>query len=183
MNHIILFANLGSDLAETAKSTAERFGLDAPHFIAQVISFSLVCACLVLFAYKPILKILAERRQQIADGLANAEKIKQELARTEALRREVLDQANVQAAKMIEEARAAAARVREQETQKAMAQAGQIVAKAREATATEYGRMLAELKQEVLTLVVRTTAAVTGKVLTAEDQQRLAEETRRQLAA
>jgi F-type H+-transporting ATPase subunit b len=43
--------------------------------------------------------------------------------------------------------------------------------------------MLAELKREVLSLVARTTAAVTGKVLTAQDQERLAEETRRQLAA
>jgi F-type H+-transporting ATPase subunit b len=57
------------------------------------------------------------------------------------------------------------------------------MAKAREATTIEHGRMLTELKQEVLALVVRTTSAVTGKVLTAEDQQRLAEETRRQLAA
>jgi hypothetical protein len=31
-------------------------------------------------------------------------------------------------------------------------------------------------------LVVQTTGVVAGKVLTAEDQQRLAEETRRQLA-
>jgi F-type H+-transporting ATPase subunit b len=183
MNHFILLASLGSDLAASAKSTAETFGLDWPHFIAQVVSFSLVCLCLFLFAYKPILNILAQRRQQIADGLANAEKIKQELARTEAMRQEVLDAANVQAAKLIEEARAAAARVREQETQKAIAQAGQIIAQAREATATEHGRMLAELKREVLGLVARTTAAVTGKVLTAADQERLAEETRRQLAA
>jgi len=183
MNHLILFASLGSDLAETARSTAEKFGLDAPHFIAQVISFSLVCLCLFLFAYKPILKVLAERRQQIADGLANADKIKQELARTEAMRKEVLVQANVQATALIEEARAAAARLREQETQKAIAQAGQIVAKARDATAVEHVRMLAELKQELLSLVVRATSAATGKVLTAEDQQRLAEETRRQLAA
>ena len=36
---------------------------------------------------------------------------------------------------------------------------------------------------EVGALVVRTTAAVTGKILTPQDQERLAEETRRQLAA
>jgi len=182
MNHFILFASLGSDLAETAKSTAEKFGLDWPHFIAQVISFGLVCVCLFLFAYKPILKILAERRQQIADGLANAEKIKQELARTETLRAEVLDQANVQATKLIEEARAAAARVQEQETQKAIAQAEQIIAKARDATTLEHARMLVDLKREVGRLVVRTTGVVTGKVLTPDDQRRLAEETQRQLA-
>jgi hypothetical protein len=49
--------------------------------------------------------------------------------------------------------------------------------KAREAAASDHTRMLAELKQEVGRLVVETTAAVTGKILTAEDQQRLAEET------
>ena len=43
--------------------------------------------------------------------------------------------------------------------------------------------MLAELKREVGRLVVETTAAVTGKVLTPEDQRRLAEETARQLTS
>ena len=183
MTHLIFFGSIGSDLAQTATTTAETFGLDWPHFIAQVISFSLVAFLLIKFAYKPILTVLAERRQRIADGLANADKIKQELARTEAMQREVLDKANVQANKLIEEARAAAARVQEQETQKAIAQAEQIVSKAREAAALERQRMLTDLKREVVTLVVQTTGVVAGKVLTAEDQQRLAEETRRQLAA
>jgi F-type H+-transporting ATPase subunit b len=43
--------------------------------------------------------------------------------------------------------------------------------------------MLADLKREVGRLVIRTTATVTGKVLTADDQKRLAEETARQLAS
>jgi F-type H+-transporting ATPase subunit b len=183
MNHLIIFAGIGGDLANTAENIGKTFSWDLPHFIAQVVSFVIVCAALAMFAYKPILQVLAERRQRIAEGLDNAEKIKQELARTQAMRDEVLDKANAQANKMIEEARAAAARVHEQETQKAVAQAEQIMAKAREAAAIEHGRMLTELKQEVLALVVKTTSAVTGKVLTPGDQQRLAEETRRQLAA
>ena len=176
---MILFGSLGS----MARDTAETFGWDWPHFIAQCISFAIVAGLLTKFAYKPILTVLAERRQRIADGLAHADQIKQELARTEAMQREVLDKANVQANKLIEEARAAAARVQEQETQKAIAQAEQIVSKAREAAALERQRMLTDLKREVVTLVVQTTGAVAGKILTAEDQQRLAEETRRQLAA
>ena len=110
-------------------------------------------------------------------------KIKAELARTEAQRQEVMAQANAQATKFIEEARAAAARLQEQETQKAIAAAEQIMAKAREAAAQDHDRMLAELKREVGRLVVQTTAAVTGKILTPEDQRRLAEETARQLTA
>ena len=45
----------------------------------------------------------------------------------------------------------------------------------------ERTQMLAELKREVGQLVLRTTASVTGKVLTSDDQRRLSEETARQL--
>src|SRR5882724_10640774 len=85
--------------------------------------------------------------------------------------------------RVIEEARGIAGRVREQETQRAQAAAEQIVLKARDAAAQEHTRMMAELRREVGRLVVRTTAAVIGKILTPEDQRRLAEETTRELTA
>ena len=175
MNGLILLAQAGG--GGPVQEIARTFGVDWAHLIAQIISFGLVCLVLHRYAYKPVLGMLAARREEIAQGLANAEKIKAELARTEAQRQEVLSQANAQATKLIEEARAAAARVQAQETQKAVAAAEQIMLKAREATAQDHARMLAELKREVGRLVVQTAAAVTGKVLTPEDQQRLAEAT------
>lgn len=159
------------------------FGVNWPHLLAQVVSFCIVCLVLSRFAYRPILKMLEVRRQQIAQGLANAEQIRAELARTEAQRQEVLAQANDQASKFIEEARAAAARVRQQETEKANAAAEQIMINAREAAAQEHDRMLAELKREVGKLVVQATTTVTGKILTGDDQRRLAEETAKQIAS
>ena len=162
---------------------ATVFGVDWPHLVAQIISFCIVCLVLYKFAYRPILKMLEERRRLIELGLANAEIIKAELARTEAQRQEVMMQANAQATRLIKEGQAAAARVQEQETQKAVAAAEQIIVKTREAAAQDYARMLAELKREVGRLVVQTTAAVTGKILTAEDQRRLAEETAKQVTA
>jgi F-type H+-transporting ATPase subunit b len=158
------------------------FGVDWPHLIAQVVSFGIVCLVLYRFAYRPVLKMLEARREQIARGLANAEQIKAELAQTESQRQEVMAQANVQATKFIEEARAAASRLQAQETQKAIAAAEQIMARAREAAAQDYARMLAELKGEVGRLVVQATSTVIGKVLTPEDQRRLAEETVKALA-
>src|ERR1041384_2054354 len=161
---------------------SRTFGLNAHHLIAQIVSFLIVAGLLYKFAYKRILDVLEDRRQKIAEGLANAEKIKAELARTEAQRQEILAQANAQANKLIEEARAAAARVQEQETQKAIAAAEQIIAKAREAAAQDHARLLADLTREVGRLVVQTTATVTGKILTPDDQKRLAEETAKQIA-
>ena len=43
--------------------------------------------------------------------------------------------------------------------------------------------MLADVRREIGRLVVETTAAVSGKVLTPDDHRRLAEETVKQLAA
>jgi F-type H+-transporting ATPase subunit b len=162
---------------------ARTFGVDWAHLGAQIISFAIVCAVLYKYAYRPILKMLEERRQQIAQGLANAEKIKAELDKTESQRQEVMAQAHVQGAKSIEEARTAAARVLEQETQKAIVTAEQIMTKAREAAAQDHDRMLAELRREVGRLVVQATTSVTGKILTPEDHRRLAEETAKQVAA
>ena len=95
----------------------------------------------------------------------------------------MLAKAEAEGKQLIDEARAAAARVQAEETRKAIAAAEQIVLRAREAADRDRARMLAELKHEVGRLVVQTTATVTGKILTPEDHRRLAEETARQLAS
>ena len=166
-----------------ASSIAATFGVNWPHLIAQIVSFGIVCVVLYMLAYKPILQMLEARRQQIASGLANAEKVKQELARIEAERQNVLRKADADGKQLIEEARAAAARVQAQETQKAIAAGEEIIARAHEAAARDREQMLAELKREDGRLVVQTTATVTGKILTPEDHRRLAEETTLLLAS
>jgi F-type H+-transporting ATPase subunit b len=95
---------------------ARTFGVDWQHLIAQSISFAIMCFVLYKFAYTPVLQMLETRRQQIASGLANAEKIKAELARIEAERFTVLTKADAEGKRLIEEARAAAARVQAEET-------------------------------------------------------------------
>ena len=162
---------------------ASTFGVDWPHLLAQIVSFTIVCAVLWVLAYKPILKMLEARRQQIAAGLANADKIKAELARIESERQDVLRRADAEGKQLIEEARAAAARVQAEETGKAVAAAAQIVAGGRESIERDRARMLSDAKREVGRLVVQTAAAVTGKVLTPDDHRRLAEEAARRLAS
>ena len=161
----------------------DKLGIQWKILVSQTISFSVVFFVLWRFAYKPIFEMLQARREKIAEALANAEKIKLDVARTEVERQKILADAGDQANKLIDDARQAATLVRETETQKAIAAAEQIVVKAREAAAQERAQMLAQLKREVGRLVVQTTATVTGKVLTSEDQQRLASETEKQLAA
>ena len=181
MNALVLLAEANS--GGQFEQIANTFGVDWPHLIAQIISFSIVCAVLYKYAYGPILAMLEQRREQITQGITNAEKIKAELDKTETQRQEVMAQAHTQGAKFIEEARSAAARLQQEESNKATAAAAQIMTKAHEAAAQDHDRMLADLKREVGKLVVQATTTVTGKILTAEDQRRLAEETSKQITA
>jgi F-type H+-transporting ATPase subunit b len=96
---------------------------------------------------------------------------------------EVLAKAGDEGRQLIEDARVAAARVGAEERRKATAEAEQIVARAREAAERERAQMLAEVKREVGKLVIQTAASVTGKILTADDHRRLAQETANRLAA
>ena len=170
-------------ITDIARDTGETFGFNLWMFLSQVISFVIVAILLRHFAYKPVLKVLEERRQRIAEGLLNAEKIKTQLAAAEERYAEILAKANAQAQKMIDEARESAGHVAERKQQEAVAAAEQIVAKAREASAIEHERTMMQLKRELGRLVVDTTAKVTGKVLTGDDQRRLQEEATRQLAS
>lgn len=180
MNIAILAA---ADLGNMVQKTGETFGFDTKIFLSQVVSFVIVALVLRQFAYKPILAVLEERRQRIAEGLLNAEKIKQQLAEAEQRHAEILARANAQAQKMIDDARESAAHVGERKQQEAIVAAEQIIAKAHEASALEREKTMTELKRELGRLVVNTTAKVTGKVLTPEDQKRLQEEAARQVAS
>ena len=161
----------------------QDLGVDGPKLIAQLINFAIVLFVLWRFAYKPVFEMLETRRKTIAESMDNAEKIKTELTETQAERDKVLAEANQKAQEMIADAKEAAKQVGEAEGQKAVKQAEEIIRKAREATEADRDSMMAELKAEIGRLVVDTTAKVSGKVLTAEDHQRLIDETNKELAA
>lgn len=170
-------------MMDMARETGETFGFNPRIFFSQILSFIIVVFVLQRFAYRPILAILAERRERIAEGLLNAEKIKQQLAEAEVRHAEILAKANAQAQKMIDDARESATHVTEQKQQEAIVLAEGIVAKAREASAIEHERTMTELKRELGRLVIDTTSKVTGKILTADDQRRLQEEASRSVAS
>jgi F-type H+-transporting ATPase subunit b len=182
MTVTIAAAAAASGFADMLRDTADTFGWKWELFLSQVVSFCIVAFLLRRFAYKPILAVLEERRRKIEEGQLNAEKIKKQLAEAEKRYQEILAKANADAQKMIDEARASSAHLAERKQQEAVAGAEQIIAKAREASAMEHERQMESLKRELGRLVVDTTAKVTGKVLTSEDQKRLQEEATRQVA-
>lgn len=158
------------------ENLTKTFGINLPFFVAQVINFFLVIFVLKKFAFGPIQEMLEQRKQRIADGEEKLAQIEQQLAESEKRTAEMLDEANADAKRMIEEAKESAAKIGEQETQKAIASAQNILAKAEEAAKAERETMKSEIKAEFGKLVTAATSQVAGKVLTDDDQRRINEE-------
>jgi F-type H+-transporting ATPase subunit b len=168
-------------LAATAEPGAletlsKTFGLHGSLFLAQVVNFFLVIFVLKKFAFGPIQAMLEQRRTRIIEGEEKLKRIEKQLAESEATTAAAIAKANEEALRLITEAKEGAAAFTEQQSQEAIAKAQTILAKAEAAGNADRERISSELKREFGRLVAATTSQVTGKVLTADDQNRINEE-------
>jgi F-type H+-transporting ATPase subunit b len=184
MHHLIIPV-LAAPAVETeaAEGGVAQFGISAPAFIAQVIVFLIVFWILKTYAFGPIIEVLEKRRRRIEESMADADRIKAQLAETEAKTQEMLDEAHAESRRLIEEARKSSQALSDRKTQDAIKEAEAIIARAHEATERERQKMLQDLRKEVGQLVVATTAQVANKVLTEDDKRRLNDEVAKQVAA
>ena len=165
-----------------AAAAAEAGGPLAPFKVhgalltAQVVNVIIVFFVLKKFAFGPIQQMLEQRRQRIAEGEEKLKRIEKQLAESEETTKAAIEKANEEAIRLINEAKEGAHAFSEQKAQEAISQAQQILAKAEAAAQADRERLSSELKREFGRLVAATTAQVTGKVLTSDDQKRINED-------
>ena len=155
---------------ETIKVSFEFGGW---YFVAQVINFFIVIWVLKKFAFGPIQAMLEQRRARIAAGEEKLKHIEPQLAASEQTTAAAIAQANADAVRLINEAKQGATAFTELKAREAVTQAQHILTNAEAAAKADRDRLTLELKREFGRLVATTTAQVTGKVLTADDQQRI----------
>jgi F-type H+-transporting ATPase subunit b len=160
-----------ADIIQNFQDIGTKTGFTLPQFLAQCLAVTILFLLLNKLAWKPVVKMLDERRKIIADSLANADRIKKELADAEAMRLSIAA------------AEASAAVVNEQRLKEGARQADDLVKNAHAAAEIDRNRLMAELKQHLGELVIQTTEKVAGKVLNADDQARLNRETVQQVEA
>lgn len=145
-------------------------GIDPALLIAYVINFAILLLLLRLFLYRPILRMLSERRQKIQESLEQADKVRQEAEVQQAEFRRELEEAR----KTSQEAAARAA----QETEKmreailadARKEAEQIRDQARQQIEVERQQTMAELQRQVADLAVDLTRKVIGETVAVDER-------------
>lgn len=150
-----------------------NFGVKPVLLIAQIVNFAILLWILKRFLYKPLLKVLEERKQKIADSLKNAEEIEIRLQKIGEDREKELIKAAKEAQTIIDEAAKNAQGLIAEAHTRAAAEADRVLLKSREQLKLEKDKLQSEMRAELSGLVVVALEKVTGKVLSKDDQKGL----------
>jgi|CXWL01.1.fsa_nt_gi F-type H+-transporting ATPase subunit b len=85
----------------------DAFGVNVSLLIAQAVNFGILLVVLWLVLYKPVMKVLDERSQKIAKGVQDAEEAEMKLKGADAVASGVVAKADLEASKLVANAREA----------------------------------------------------------------------------
>lgn len=143
---------------------------------AQIINFLLLVAILGKFAYKPLMKMLAERQAKIQTSLDTAE---QDRLAAEQLKQDYLNQlatARAQAQAIVEKATMLAEQTKEEILREAQAESSRLLQKAQEEIGRERQQAMLEFKGELASLAVAAAAKIIAKNLDEKANAKLVNE-------
>ncbi|MBM3139330.1 MAG: F0F1 ATP synthase subunit B [Chloroflexi bacterium] len=175
-------AGLLAALAPAAAGAAEKasgiaaLGFNLPGLVAQLVNFLILLIVLRLFLYKPILRVLDERKRRIEEGLQRSEQAASAAAASEGEARRAMEQARAEARDVVTRAQETASRLRGELEQQARADAKQIVSRAREEIELEREQAIQRLRAEFAGLTILAAERVIGQSLDRQAHQRLIDE-------
>lgn len=154
----------------------KALGINLPSLIAQIINFTILLAVLYLLAYKPVLRMLDERRKRIQEGLEASDEAKRRLAETEKEAAAQLETARHEGQGLIGQAQQISARIQEEARQQARNEGEQLLARARDEIQLERDSAIAELRREFADLTITAAERVIKQSLDRQAHRKLIEE-------
>ena len=151
-------------------------GFSLPSLVINLINFTILLIVLRLFLYKPVLRLLDERKRRIQEGLERAEQAADAASASEQESRRVIEEAQAQARQMMQQAQETAAQLRADLETRARADADQIVTRAREEVRVERDQAIELLRREFADLTITAAERVTRQSLDRAAHQRLIDE-------
>ena len=160
MLHTIFFADSSSGIG--------ALGISLSAFIVQIVTFALVFLVLRRFAFKPIIKMLQDRRKVIDDGVRMGEKLANEQAKFDSKLAETMQKAREEADHIIATGHKEARDVVREAEKTAERKAESILAEAEVRIQEETERSKRSLEKDIVGLVSEATEAIVGEKLNPE---------------
>lgn len=153
----------------------QTFGIKPILLAAQAVNFIILLLILKRFLYKPILKVLDERKQKIAQSLKDAEEIEKRLEQITREREKRLDEAAKEAKGIISDATDGGNKIIKQAHEKAAKDIEKMVEKAQKSMELERDGLHREIRAELGDIVAAALERVANKTLTEKDKKELVE--------
>jgi len=151
-------------------------GFNLPALVAQMINFALLLVIFRLLLYKPLLRILDERKQRIKEGLDASDEAKRRLSQTEQEVANEMDRARQEGQGLITQAQEISSRIQEEARQAARTEAEQLLERARGEIQLERDSAIADLRREFADLTITAAERVIKEELDADKHRRLIQE-------
>ncbi len=152
------------------------FGVEPVLLLAQIVNFAILLFILKRFLYKPILKVLEERKNKIATSMKQSEQIQKKFEEMEIKQQEILDNARKESTQIVDEAKSEAKTLSSQIQTEASNQADQTLKRVQETLALEKQKMVSEEKKEKENEVTLATQKVVGQKMTKRDKDQIVTE-------
>ena len=150
-----------------------NFGIQPTLLFAQIINFVIILYLLKRFFYKPILKVLDDRRKKIEESLRNADLISEKLQKTDENSKKIIADSQIQAQNLIQDARREAERIGEKASLEARKTIDQALVDAKIQIEAERESIQKKIERETLDLVVAVVKKVLKRNLKPQEKQAL----------
>lgn len=151
----------------------EKLGVEPALLLAQIVNFGIIVVVLGKLLYRPILSMLAKRKKEIEEGLAAAERQKQEEEKLGVRREKLLTEARKEAREILEEGKKQAEEARREIVAAAHTEAADIVAKAKRDAAATHEALEGAIRHEAVDLAVAMAKRLVAGTLSVQDQHKL----------
>jgi F-type H+-transporting ATPase subunit b len=141
--------------------------------IAQLINFGILLAALTYLLYKPVLRVVDERRERVRQSMEHAAKLERDVSEMEKERKKRLKELDDQAKTFLEEARVQADASKKEITDAAQAEVVLMLEKGRKQLEDERRKLLADLQKTVTLVSVQLAEKVLHREFSDTDQKRL----------
>jgi len=164
---------LPTQFAAETSSGIGALGVDGRALVIQLVTFALAYWVLRRFAFKPILKVLQDRRDLIESGVQIGEQMKKDQAALEATIAKALQDARAQADGIIADAEEASKQTVREAEDKARAKAAGILTEAEQRIVAETKRARKQLEGELVGLISDATEVIIGEKIDATKDAQL----------
>ncbi len=148
-------------------------GIDWQVLTAQLINYGILLVALSVLLYRPILKLLDERRERIAKSMEDAKKIDQKLKEIEKERQQVMRELDAKASALLADAKKQAEGAKAEMVASTQKEVEGLLERGRKQLEDERRRMVTDLEKTVASVSVELAGKILQREFTPDDQKRI----------